>query len=723
MRLLFFVFIILLSAQMGIADVPKTMSYQGMLTDASDKPINGNYDLTFRLYSVQNGGSWLWSETHNSANVNKGIFNVILGSKNPLNLPFDVKYWLEVQVGTNPESPRIELTSSPYSLNSQNVSDNAITTNKLADNAVTTSKLLPDVVSSVDGVSNDGGNIDLVPGPNINITSDDIANTITIGASGVWKLTGNNGTDPITNFLGTTDNKALELRVNNMRVFRLVPDVNSPNIIGGFGDNSVASGVSGATISGGGRSGSTNSISNNYGTIGGGRLNQVNGEYATVGGGVGNTASKSSDTVGGGTSNKANGGSSTVSGGYGNVTDGTYGIVSGGYKNKASANYAFVGGGASNEANALSATVGGGTSNKAISDYTTISGGRGNTASLACATVGGGDKNDASGSCATISGGFSNTTDGFYSTVGGGGSNTASGNFTTVGGGYENVAKEGATVSGGYQNNAKGYETTIGGGSSNEANGEYATIAGGHGNKANGYRATVGGGRSNQAIGPHAFVGGGEGNQASGVHSTVAGGYDNKAAGNFSFAAGRSSNADEHGSFIFADSTNTGPVYFNSRYPGNDFSVLCTGGARFVTQWNKNNGSAGGVNLPAGGTAWSSLCDRDAKANFTPVNGCEILERLASIPIQTWNYKAQEPSIRHIGPMAQDFYEAFGMGEDDKYISTIDVDGVALAAIQGLYKMVKEKETENASLKRKVADLESRLAMLEKLISSNMQGN
>jgi len=60
MRLLFFVFIVLLSAQMGIADVPKTMSYQGILTDSSDKPLNGNYDLTFRLYSVQNGGSWLW---------------------------------------------------------------------------------------------------------------------------------------------------------------------------------------------------------------------------------------------------------------------------------------------------------------------------------------------------------------------------------------------------------------------------------------------------------------------------------------------------------------------------------------------------------------------------------------------------------------------------------------------------------------------------------------
>jgi len=58
--------------------------------------------------------------------------------------------------------------------------------------------------------------------------------------------------------------------------------------------------------------------------------------------------------------------------------------------------------------------------------------------------------------------------------------------------------------------------------------------------------------------------------------------------------------------------------------------------------------------------------------------------------METWNYKAQDPSIRHIGPMAQDFYGAFSYGEDNKYINTLDADGVALAAIQGLYEVVKE---------------------------------
>ncbi len=64
----------------------------------------------------------------------------------------------------------------------------------------------------------------------------------------------------------------------------------------------------------------------------------------------------------------------------------------------------------------------------------------------------------------------------------------------------------------------------------------------------------------------------------------------------------------------------------------------------------------------------------------------------------TWNYRSQDAAIRHIGPVAQDFYAAFGVGEDDRHISTIDADGVALAAIQGLYQVVQQKETRIADL-------------------------
>ena len=99
---------------------------------------------------------------------------------------------------------------------------------------------------------------------------------------------------------------------------------------------------------------------------------------------------------------------------------------------------------------------------------------------------------------------------------------------------------------------------------------------------------------------------------------------------------------------------------------------------------DSNGVPVAGVALPAGSGSWSSLSDRNAKTNFAPVNSRELLDRLAQLPIQTWNYKSQSESVRHIGPTAQDFHAAFAVGEDDRHIATVDEAGVALAAIQGL---------------------------------------
>ena len=98
------------------------------------------------------------------------------------------------------------------------------------------------------------------------------------------------------------------------------------------------------------------------------------------------------------------------------------------------------------------------------------------------------------------------------------------------------------------------------------------------------------------------------------------------------------------------------------------------------------------------------------KANFMLVDGEAILKRLAALPIETWNYKAQADDVRHMGPMAQDFREAFGLGEDEKHISTVDAQGVALAAIQALYQ---EKQQEVSQLQNRLSALESRLAAIE----------
>src|SRR5437016_2027613 len=83
------------------------------------------------------------------------------------------------------------------------------------------------------------------------------------------------------------------------------------------------------------------------------------------------------------------------------------------------------------------------------------------------------------------------------------------------------------------------------------------------------------------------------------------------------------------------------------------------------------------ASLAAGSGSWSSLSDQAGKDNFKPADARAILERLATVPIQTWNYRTQPAGVRHIGPMAQDFAAAFGVGEDERHISTVDADGVA----------------------------------------------
>ena len=108
-------------------------------------------------------------------------------------------------------------------------------------------------------------------------------------------------------------------------------------------------------------------------------------------------------------------------------------------------------------------------------------------------------------------------------------------------------------------------------------------------------------------------------------------------------------------------------------------------------------------------TAGSSLSsDRNKKANLAAVNPREVLGRVVALPIETWNYLSQGPSVRHIGPMAQDFHAAFGVGDDDTHINMVDANGVALAAIQGLYQLVQEQELQLTVLEARLAALEAR---------------
>jgi hypothetical protein len=102
--------------------------------------------------------------------------------------------------------------------------------------------------------------------------------------------------------------------------------------------------------------------------------------------------------------------------------------------------------------------------------------------------------------------------------------------------------------------------------------------------------------------------------------------------------------------------------------------------------------------------------DRAVKADFATVDGQAVLAQVAALPISSWRYRTEDPAVRHMGPMAQDFAAAFRLGDDDRHIFVVDGQGVALAAIQGLLQEVQALQKENMALAGRVAALEGRPA-------------
>ncbi len=343
------------------------------------------------------------------------------------------------------------------------------------------------------------------------------------------------------------------------------------------------------------------------------------------------------------------------------------------------------------------------------------------------------------GYCPNMVGGFSGNivSNGYMGAVIGGGGYSGSPN---------RVGNLFATVVGGARNTASGQFSTAMG---------YDAVASGDLSIAMGVSTTASGTNS---IAMGYFT------SAYGAYSTAMG-YGSTAAADYSTAMGNNSKAYSTGSFVWADAqaadfASTGNNEFCVRASGGVqlsgdtrmffgstlgqkinlysttfgmgiqqgvfYSRIGTGGgfgwyAGGVHNDNAFNAGSGGavlMTLTSGGLVvngtFVSASDRNLKQDFSEVNSRAVLEKVARLPIQTWAYK-NDPGTKHLGPMAQDFYAAFGVGPDDKHITTVDESGVALAAIQGLNQKVEQqleqKQTEITELKR-------RLDALEKLIPS-----
>jgi hypothetical protein len=463
----------------------------------------------------------------------------------------------------------------PGSITSLQIADGTVTTAEIADGTITTGDLDSNVLSGT-----------------------------------FWRLDGNAGTIPGTHFLGTTDNQALEFKVNNLRGLRLEYASGvlgtSVNIVGGDSGNFLGSGVVGATIAGGGKTsfGDTNRVLGDFGTIGGGLANTASGLAATIAGGANNTASGAGATVGGGDQNTASGGSATVGGGVANSANGESATVPGGILNSAT-NYSFAAGRQA-KANHTGAFV---WADSTAADF----------------------------------------------------ASTSSNQFLirASGGVGIGTANPGATVTISRPVQAAAHQLEL---------------------------------RNEGSIQSPNF---------DGIRFTQ----------------------DADGGTELA-SINV--KYFNTGKPDLSFSVRDRPDALFIHgNHNSRGGNVGiGTTTPTNkldvvgnvsATSFITTSDRDSKENFKPVSPQQVLAKVVDLPISQWNFKT-DTDTPHLGPMAQDFHAAFGVGPDDKHIATVDADGVALAAIQGLNQKVEDGgqksedrmrklETENAELKESMNEL------------------
>jgi len=651
----------LLNSQLSTACAQGTaFTYQGRL-NTGGAPASGLYDYRFKLYSDPLGNTQVGSAyLTNAIPVTNGLFvtTINFGS----GVFTGDNYWLGVEVRTNGTSnytelsPLQALTPAPYSIFAASSSNllGVLPVGQLSGTLLNSS--LPASPSFSGTVT-----ASALSGNGINVTNVNAAALNGLTAANFWQLGGNNV--PTGKFLGSTNNQPVELWVNNIRALRLEPAGASsflmsygltnfngaPNVICGSSVNFVSNGVVGATIGGGGATNYeglsfSNTVSADFGTVGGGVDNTINGPEGTVGGGYTNSAG-SGGTVGGGTGNAASGQGATVGGGVNNIASGQFATVGGGYTNIAIL---------------TGATVGGGTANQATSLYATVPGGLDNLAAGYASFAAGEDAQ-------ALGGGTFVWAD------------TQGTSFVSTGDDQFLIRAQGGV--GINTNNPAGLALSVSGTAS----------------------ATT-------------FVGGSIGLGTSTPSFTM----DMLA----SQAVARLITTNNgNGADIELKNTTPGPttlgaINFNNAANGYPGQIAYSSGntMSFRVAGNNNMMLLTSSGLTVNGTFVSSS-DRNLKQDFQPVDSRSVLEKVSQLPVQTWAYK-NDPGTKHLGPMAQDFYAAFGTGADDRHIAVVDEGGVALAAIQGLNEKVNEKDAKIQEQAGEIAELKQSVAELKQLVQS-----
>ena len=189
--------------------------------------------------------------------------------------------------------------------------------------------------------------------------------------------------------------------------------------------------------------------------------------------------------------------------------------------------------------------------------------------------------------------------------------------------------------------------------------------------------------------------------------------------GGSSGAMGTSSSGSDSGGSSSGESTSTGEAESSGEESSSDGGPMCQpmgGSCAMGESCCAGLFCCAGVPVPPGAEFCGSMCpisDYKRKREFAAIDVDEVLDKVAALPITTWSYRHEDASIRHIGPMAQDFMASFDVGASDESIFVVDADGVSLASIQALHGRLVAAEADNAALRTTIDQLERRLAALE----------
>lgn len=554
----------------------------------------------------------------------------------------------------------------------------------------------------------------------------------------------------------------------------------SPNVIAGWESNVITEGLSGATISGGGGIAAfaeslPNRVTDNYSTVGGGigntagddDANALSSAYATVGGGYDNQAANRYATVAGGDRCTASGLAASAGGGRLSRATARSATVAGGEYNSATADHATVAGGNDNHATGRWATIAGGAYNDAGGEFSFAGGQR---ATVRDATASGDADGDEgtfvwSDSTLTYPDRFISTgPDQFLINAAGGvgiGTNAPSNALSVAGsadfGGNVGIGTTepthplqivetqlGAlTYAQHISNRGEAVDTAVGvlfqvAGGTLRGKGAIAYELSGSWNRGDFHILQNNSASPDVASLDDAVVtvknNGrvGIGTSAPRTNLDVTGSDANIVGVNIKNASTDQQYLLQVNGSALDGASRAGNLEIWATGPDGNYNVFTAApngnvGLRQETpayplQVGTNSQNGNGAHLTAGGV-WTNGSDRNSKCRFEHVDKKAILEQVVDLSVTKWQYKGEAEHIRHIGPTAQDFYAAFSLGESDKHIGTVDADGVALVAIQGLYEMISRKDAEIASQQEEITGLKARLERIEAMLDAALSSS